>query len=85
MGLGYSWGYSWLKSACQGRRADDCRHNLVFAPLWGDTIYIKTQVFRLLRYYSSAPRNIARSDWATQNVTHNMTSLLKQPYGVHSY
>ena len=27
-----------------------------------DTIYIKTQVFRLLRYYSPAPRNIARSD-----------------------
>ena len=35
-----------------------------------DTIYIKTQVFRLLRYYSPAPRNIARSDWATQNITH---------------
>ena len=47
--------------------------------LWGadvgnDTIYIKTQVFRLLRYHSPAPRNIARSDWATQNITHNMTS-----------
>ena len=39
-----------------------------------DKIYIKTQVFRLLRYYSPAPRNIARSDWATQNITHNMTS-----------
>ena len=39
-----------------------------------DTIYIKTQVFRLLRYYSPAPRNLARSDWATQNITHNMTS-----------
>ena len=39
-----------------------------------DTSYIKTQVFRLLRYYSPAPRNIARSDWATQNITHNMTS-----------
>ena len=39
-----------------------------------DTIYIKTQVFRLLRYYSPAPRNIDRSDWATQNITHNMTS-----------
>ena len=39
-----------------------------------DTIYIKTQVFRLLRYYSPAPRNVARSDWATQNITHNMTS-----------
>ena len=39
-----------------------------------DTVYIKTQVFRLLRYYSPAPRNIARSDWATQNITHNMTS-----------
>ena len=32
-------------------------------------IYIKTQVFRLLRYYSPAPRNIARNDWATQNIT----------------
>ena len=42
----------------------------------GDTIYIKTQVFRLLRYYSPAPRNIARSDWATQNITHNMTSSI---------
>ena len=41
-----------------------------------DMIYIKTQVFRLLRYYSPAPRNIARSDWATQNITHNMTSSL---------
>ena len=40
----------------------------------GDMIYIKTQVFRLLRYYSPAPRNISRSDWATQNITHNMTS-----------
>ena len=47
-------------------------------------IYIKTQVFRLLRYYSPAPRNIARSDWVTQNITHNMTSSLKQPYGLHS-
>ena len=37
-----------------------------------DTIYIKTQVFRLLRYYSPAPRNIARSDWVTQNITHNI-------------
>ena len=51
----------------------------------GDTIYIKTQAFRLLRYYSPAPRKIARSDWATQNITHNMTSTLKQPYGVHSH
>ena len=41
-----------------------------------DMIYIKTQVFRLLRYYSPAPRNIARSDWVTQNITHNMTSSL---------
>ena len=41
-----------------------------------DTIYIKTQVFRLLRYYSPAPRKIARSDWATQNITHNMTSSI---------
>ena len=53
--------------------------------LTGDTVYIKTQVFRLLRYYSPAPRKIARSDWATQNITHNMTSSLKQPYGVHSH
>ena len=55
---------------------------------WGgkliDTIYIKTQVFRLLRYYSPEPRNIARSDWATQNITHNMTSSIIQPYGLHS-
>ena len=43
-------------------------------PSMDDTIYIKIQVFRLLRYYSPAPRNIARSDWATQNITHNMTS-----------
>ena len=42
----------------------------------GDTIYIKTQVFRLLRYYSPAPRNITRSDWATQNIKHNMTSSI---------
>ena len=49
-----------------------------------DTIYIKTQVFRLLRYYSPAPRNIARSDWATQNTTHNMTASIIQPYGLHS-
>ena len=41
-----------------------------------DMIYIKTQVFRLLRYYSPAPRNIARSDWVTQNITHNMTSSI---------
>ena len=47
-------------------------------------IYIKTQVFRLLRHYSPAPRNIARSDWATQNITHNMTSSIIQPYGAHS-
>ena len=50
-----------------------------------DMIYIKTQVFRLLRYYFPAPRKIARSVWATQNITHNMTSSLKQPYGVHSH
>ena len=49
-----------------------------------DTIYIKTQVFRLLRYHSPAPRNIARSDWATQNITHNMTSSIIQPNGLHS-
>ena len=53
--------------------------------LFNDTIYIKTQVFRLLRYYSPAPRKIARSDWAIQNITHNMTSSLKQPYGAHSH
>ena len=41
-----------------------------------DMIFIKTQVFRLLRYCSPAPRNIARSDWATQNITHNMTSSI---------
>ena len=49
-----------------------------------DTIYIKTQDFRLLRYYSPAPRNIARRDWVTQNITHNMTSSIVQPYGPHS-
>ena len=49
-----------------------------------DTIYIKTQVFRLLRYYSPATRNVARSDWATQNITHNMTSSIIQPYAAHS-
>ena len=47
-------------------------------------IYIKTQVFRLLRYYSPAPRNIARSDWATQNITHNMTSSKTCPHGLLS-
>ena len=41
-----------------------------------DMIYIKTQVFRLSRYYSPAHRNIARSVWATQNITHNMTSSI---------
>ena len=50
---------------------DNLNHHVLHAC---DTIYIKTQVFRLLRYYSPAPRNIARSDWATQNITHNMTS-----------
>ena len=49
-----------------------------------DMIYIKTQVFRLLRYYSPAPRNITRSDWASQIITHNMTSSIIQPYGLHS-
>ena len=49
-----------------------------------DMIYIKTQVFRLLRYYSLAPRNIARSDWVTQNITHNMTSSIVQPHGLLS-
>ena len=47
-------------------------------------IYIKTKVFRLLRYYSPAPKNIARRDWVTQNITHNMTSSIIQPYGLHS-
>ena len=49
-----------------------------------DTIYIKTQAFSLLRYYSPAPRKIDRSDWATQNITHNMTSSKIQPSGLHS-
>ena len=49
-----------------------------------DTIYIKTQVFRLLRYYSPAPRDIDKSDWVTLNITHNMTSSIVQPYGLHS-
>ena len=49
-----------------------------------DTIYIKTQVFRILRCYSPAPRNIARSDRATQNITHNMTSSIIQPHGLLS-
>ena len=40
-------------------------------------IYIKTQVFMLLRYSSPAPRNIARSDWVTQNITHNSYALHK--------
>ena len=48
--------------------------NILKMILIADMIYIKTQVFRLLRYYSPAPRKIARSDWATQNITHNMTS-----------
>ena len=51
---------------------------------WGDMIYIKTQVFRLLRYDSPAPRNIARSDWVTQNITHNMTSSIVRANGLHS-
>ena len=57
---------------------DDGHNTLqtVFLVTSHDTIYIKTQVFRLLRYYSPAPRNIARSDWATQNITHNMTSSI---------
>ena len=50
-----------------------------------DTIYIKTQVFRLLGYYSPALRYMARSVWATQNITHNMTSSIIQPYGLHSF
>ena len=60
---------------------------ITFEPLSiiaADTIYIKTQVFRLLRYYSPSPRNIDRSDWATQNITHNMTSSIIQPHGLHS-
>ena len=50
-----------------------------------DMIYIKTQVFRLLRYYSPAPRNIARSDWAAQNITHNMTSSIMNEKGNFNY
>ena len=57
---------------------------LISAVIATDMIYIKTQVHRLLRYYSPAPRNIARSDWVTQNITHNMTSSRIQPYGLHS-
>ena len=57
---------------------------LISAIIATDMIYIKTQVHRLLRYYSPAPRNIARSDWVTQNITHNMTSSRIQPYGLHS-
>ena len=49
-----------------------------------DTIYIKTQFFRLLRYYSPAPRNITRIDWVTQNITLNMALSIVQPYGLHS-
>ena len=47
-----------------------------FLPTSTGTIYIKTQVFRILRYYSPVPRNIARRDWVTQNTTHNMTSSI---------
>ena len=65
------------RSAVRPKKASTPNHS--------DTIYIKTQVFRLLRYYSPASRKIARSDWATQNITYNMTSSLKQPYGVHSH
>ena len=39
---------------------------VIYLKKGSDMIYIKTQVFRLLRYYSPAPRNIARSDWVTQ-------------------
>ena len=78
------------RSAVRPKKSSTANHRL--APHGGevsassdpDTIYIKTQVFRLLRYYSPAPRNIARSDWATQNITHNMTSSIIQPYGLHS-
>ena len=79
----YDWTYS-VYGNVQEVLPDDMQEPLG-KPVTTDTIYIKTQVFRLLRYYSPAPRNIARSDWATQNITHNMTSSLKQPYGVHSY
>ena len=79
----YDWTYT-VYGNVQEVLPDDMQEPLG-KPVTTDTIYIKTQVFRLLRYYSPAPRNIARSDWATQNITHNMTSSLKQPYGVHSY
>ena len=36
---------------------------------WSDMIYIKTHVLRSLRYYSPAPRNTARSDCITENIT----------------
>ena len=73
-----SWGQR--KISHQGHWTKEAPHHQIGGyspklkdPIHGDTIYIKTQVFRLLRYYSPAPRNIARSDWATQNITHNMT------------
>ena len=61
------------------------RHEFIMMAKVDDTIYIKTQLFRLLRYYSPALRYIARSDWATPNITHNMTSSIIQPYGLHSF
>ena len=33
MGLGYSWGYSWLKGACQGRWADGLPSQFDFCTL----------------------------------------------------
>ena len=72
-----------IKLVAGGALVGTCCTAISSGPI--DTIYIKTQVFRLLRYYSPAPRNIARSDWATQNITHNMTSFIIQPYGLHSF
>ena len=72
---GYTYG------GTNGQYSDETASGELFHP---DTIYIKTQVFRLLIDYSPAPRNIARSDWATQNITHNMTSSITQPHGLLS-
>ena len=48
-----------------------------------DMIYIKNQIFKLLRYYSPALQNTARTE-ATQNITHNMTSSSILLNGLHS-
>ena len=71
----------WLRKAPNSRCFE---YIAVYVDDLCDTICIKTQVFRLLRYYFPAPRIIARSDWVTQNITHNMTSSIVQPYGLHS-